>query len=439
MDARSHEADARRNVVLVSVDSLRADHCGFLGDDRGLTPAMDRLAAGGVNFEAAVAPGPQTFSSMPAVFTGRRRPAVDLDAYSGESHWKRRLAAVEAHLQRHGSLAERFSELGYATAGVSPNPWTSLASGFDRGFDVFADMAGEGDQGLLRTLLERTPGVDTGHKPVELALDMLTGSSFFAQWQSVREAALAAREQLEEPYFLWVFLMDTHYPFLPARADRVEQSLPGMLASTVRSESAMRGHAETMPDGVRASMERSYRDTVRAADRFVERLQADLAADDPAYLMHADHGESFGEHGNWGHHHRELYEENVHVPFVVHDGVDSERVTEPASLAAVPEVALSVAREGTFDPREMTRPAVVATSECGTNRAVRHREFKYAEHGDDPALYALLDGVETTDLAEEYPERCADSRDWIERFERHHDEVDGVVDAARSVADDGRL
>lgn len=426
---------AGRNIVLVSIDSLRADHCGFLGDDRGLTPTMDALAAEGVNFETAIATGPQTFTSMPAVFTGHHRTTGDVQSYPGDTHWERRLAAIEDHMNTHVTLPERLRRRGYSTAGFSPNPWTSSASGFDRGFDHFNDDVGESADGFLRRAVERVPGVDATSKPVELALDLLTGSSFFTRWQGYYDQIESVREQLSEPYFLWVFLLDTHYPFLPSREHRQEQSLFGMIASSLRSEAAMRGHADTMPDTVRASMERGYRDTVRSVDSFVDRLRTDLSEDDPAMIIHSDHGESFGDHGNYGHHHRHLYEENIHVPYFIHNAGWREEVVDPSSLASIPRMALSLTGENDLDPATATSPAVISTSEGSTQRAVRYNQFKYIESNGDGSLYDLMnDPGETVDVSADYPARFAESRGILERFERHRDETECVSRAAQSIA-----
>lgn len=433
-------SDPRQNIVLVSIDSLRADHCGFLGDDRGLTPTMDTLAAEGVNFESAVAPGPQTFSSMPAVFTGHHRAPGGLQSYPGDTHWERRLAAIKDHVNSHVTLPERLRQRGYSTAGFSPNPWTSTASGFDQGFDHFNNGVSESADGLLRRLVERIPGLDENRKSVELTLDMLTGSSFFTRWQGFYDQIEAARDQLSEPYFLWVFLLDTHYPFLPAREHRQEQSLYGMLSSTLQSEAAMRGDADTMPDDVRASMERSYRDTVRSVDSFVDKLRTDLSEDDPAFIIHSDHGESFGDHGNYGHHHRQLYEENIHVPYVIHNAGRREDIGDPASLASIPEMALSITHEGSLDPGPAAAPAAIATSECGTRGAIRYRQFKHIASDSEDALFDLLnDPGETVDIASEYPERSTESRAFLDRFERHRGETERVSRAARAIATERRL
>lgn len=427
---------APRNIVLVTIDSLRADHCGFLGDDRGLTPTLDELAAEGVAYQNAVSPGPQTFSTMPAVFSGHRRVGGDVQHAPGETHWRRRLAAIDAHLDRYGSIAEHFSEMGYTTAGISPNPWASSAAGFDRGFDVFSNMVGKASRGWVRSFVKGLPGIDSTQKSVQLILDLLGGRSFFASADQIHTELQSIREDLTEPYFLWVFLLDTHFPFLPPGSHREEQSYIGMLQSTIRSAPAMRGHSETMPETVRGSIQRSYRDTVRTVDHAIDKLRSELGGDRPVLLVHSDHGESFGEHGNYGHHHRELYQENVHVPYLVHDGRIEADVSEPVSLTTIPQLSHAVATGSEFDPTSITSPAAVSMSEGGLNRAARDREFKYIEHDTDRSLYTLLEGGELKDVAEHYPERCADLREYIDRADRHVSETETLAHAARRVARD---
>ena len=423
------------NIVLVSIDSLRGDHCGFLGDDRGLTPTMDRLAEEGVAYNNAVAPGPQTFSSMPSVFTGRARPPTTLETYPQESHWERRLAAIDDHLARNASLAERLRDRGYETAAVTPNPWTSTASGFDRGFDQFVDCSETGEGSLLRRIAERVPGLDTDTRAVELVLNMVSGSEFFSQWETLYDDIERAREQLSEPYFLWVFILDTHYPFIASRAHRREQTLLGSYYNTYRSSDPMRGNGGELSSRVRESMGRSYRDTVRASDAFVERLHSDLAADDPVLVVHSDHGESFGEHGNYGHHHREVYEENVHVPYFVHNAGVSADIDEPTSLTTVYDTALTIARDGTFDPGDTTQPSVVASSECGRNETMRGERFKRVELDDERLLFDLeRDPDELSDVTGTYPQHATELDHRLRRHERHTTETNRIHQATRLLA-----
>jgi len=420
------------NVVLVSIDSLRADHCGYLGSEYNLTPTLDAMAAEGVAFENAVAPGPQTFSSMPVAFTGQHRlPEPDDD--TGGSGWQRRLGLIDRHLDRHPTLPERLRARGYTTAAVTPNPWTSEAAGFDRGFDYFRDRSGTDDAGRLERIVDAIPGVDGNDRRTELLLNMSTGRSFFNRWESLYEDISHLRDRLREPYFLWVFLLDTHFPFITGRRHRSEQSLPGMYLSNYRGEAAMRGNASTMSPTVRESLERSYRDTVRAADAFLERLWRDFADDDPAVIVHSDHGESFGEHGNYGHHHRDLYEENIHIPYVVANAGRTSRVRAPTTLASLPELALDVATGGAVDPQSVTSPAVVSTSVSGNAGAVRQRRFKYVRDGDEQLFDLERDPQELTDISRQSPEQIAECREALDRRERHLTEVSRLYDATETL------
>lgn len=415
------------NLVLVSIDSLRADHCGYLGDDRALTPTLDAMAADGVAFTNAIAPGPQTFSSMPVAFTGEYRPPNSLDAVDADSHWARRMGAIENHVQRYETLPERLQRRGYTTIGFSPNPWTSTVSGFDRGFDHFVDVSeASGDSDRLRDrVATRVFGEHPDRKAFELAKDMLTGSSFFAQWGSYYDDVLAAVAAAEGPVFLWVFLMDTHFPFVTTREHRVEGSTLGMYYNTATSQGAMRGTDDSMsPRAIRAT-ERSYRDTVRAADAFLDALQRDLADLDPVTVVHSDHGESFGDHGNFGHHHREVYEENVHVPLLVHGFDRAERVDDPTSLATLPRICTAIADTGTF-ALPGRGGAVVAASEEGEHVAARDQRFKLVRSPDRTVLYDLhADPGETTDVAADHDA----VRHRLERTIRAYD--DHVAETAR--------
>lgn len=428
------------NTVLVSIDSLRGDHCGFLGDDRGLTPTLDTLAEEGVGFENAIATGPQTFSSMPAVFTGHSRSPSTLDAYPQDSYWERRLASLDEHLHRYRSLAERLEELGYETAGVTPNPWASSASGFDRGFNEFADCSTAESAGWPRTVAKRIPGIDTDSRSTELVLNMLAGNEFFSQWDSLYDDVKRLREELSEPYFLWVFILDTHFPFITSRTHRTEQSLLGMYYSAYRSSDPMRGEGGGMSKRALESVGRSYRDTVRASDAFLKQLTADLADDDPVVVVHSDHGESFGEHGQYGHHHRQVYEENIHVPYVVHNAGVNATVSAPTSLATINDTVLEIARTGTFDPEATDDPYAIASSEGGNNRAVRGPQFKYIEQDGEQLLFDLpVDPDEQMDLSGQRPDLCRKFRRCLERFDRHASEENRIHRETKALSSLGEI
>ncbi len=433
-------SSGRSNIVMVTFDSLRGDHCGFLSDDHGLTPTMDALADEGVSFTNAIAPGPQTFSSMPTVFTGRPRPPTTLERYPQDSHWERRLAAIGEHLRRYPSLPERLNELGYDTAGVSPNPWTSGASGFDRGFEYFLDLSDGANEGWSHTLAERLPGIDADSRPVALVLNMLSGSEFFCQWETFYDRILRIREGLSEPYFLWIFALDTHFPFITSRTHRQEQSLFGAYSSAYRSSEPMRGNRAEMSESVRESVKRSYRDTVRASDAFIDQLRSDFDADDPVLIVHSDHGESFGEHGNYGHHHRQVYEENIHVPYFIHNASTNKDVGAPTSLATVYDATLAIARDGFSDIDFADDTYAIAASECGRERTVRGSRFKYIKQRDGRLLFDLeCDPDERTDLSDERPDLCRELQRKLDRRDRHLSETNRLHRATREIASFGTL
>jgi arylsulfatase len=132
----------RRNIVLITVDSLRADHCGFMGYDQDTTPYLDTLADESVVFDRAIAPAPFTKQSMPAIFTGQYHTPTRDD--------------YEDHVRKRDTIAERLSRRGYSTAGFSPNPFASRNFGYDDGFDLFEDFFGnDSREKIARTLLTR--------------------------------------------------------------------------------------------------------------------------------------------------------------------------------------------------------------------------------------------------------------------------------------------
>ena len=429
----------RQNIILVSIDSLRADHCGHLGAEFEITPTLDELASDGVAFENAVAPGPQTFSSMPVAFTGQHRPAEQYDSPENSSDWEERLGAIDRHLARHATIPEQLKRLGYSTGGISPNPWTSSASGFDRGFDEFVDRSGSQKSALLDKLTAKMPGVDHDSRRTRLALNLLTSRSFFNQWESFYNELDAMRKRLSEPYFLWVFLLDTHYPFLASRAHRKEQSLIGMYRSNYRSEKAMRGNLTSMPAGVCKELQVSYRDTIRAVDTFLDRLRRDVGQDDPAIIIHADHGESFGDHGNFGHHHRELYEENIHIPLVVANAGRSTTVTEPTSLISLPELTLDIAADGRVYPDSITQSTVLSSDVSGDCQAVRGQRFKYIREDGRGRLYDLRnDPSEQTDVTAKHEQLTEIFEKRLRKHGHHLSEARQLYDAAKVAANGGQ-
>jgi len=406
-----------RNVVLVTVDSLRADFCGFMGSDRGLTPNLDRHADAGLVFEHAVAPGPSTLDAMPGVFTG-----ADLVDGRGDESPRTR---VRHHLRARETIAERFAARGYDTAGFTANPWTSRGYGFDAGFDHFEDFLDDGNGSTDGT---STNGGDEARGSAPTSLRLLrrwTGeSNMFQSWDSFYEDAVAWTASADEPYFLWLFLVDAHMPYLPVEAPRSQSWLWTYAANLWLY---LTGHdAGRLEWAFRDALIRAYEDTVRYTDRRFDRLLGDLADDDPVVVFHADHGEAFGEGGVYGHGPR-LSEEQVHVPLLVANG-PTGRVDRPFSLCDLSDLLLALgAGEGDID--DLTEP-YVGTRNRDPKFALRGRAWKYIEDGGDATLTAIDE--EDPSLPASDLRSMAEAE--VTRWKAHERERTRVAEAAREVA-----
>jgi len=375
----------RRNLVLLSIDSLRADHCGFLNAEWDLTPTLDRIAEDGVVYENAIAPGPRTPSSMPDVFTGEIAPTVA----SAEGNWDNRWERIRRHLHHHQTIAERFRDRGYTTVGLTANPWT-WGKGFDAGFDEFIELRASGDGTenvtvpLVFRLLEGAMGIgDLGAR-----FNWHNKREWFAQWpQHYRTIAKRVREA-GEPFFVWIFLLDPHLPYIVPKEFRSEATAPGMYYAAVQQY--RRDSDDTFPAHVRRRLKRAYRDTVRSVDSFVDRFWSGFGGEDSVMLLHSDHGEAFGEHGTFGHE-SAVYEENLHVPLVLHNTEPDTRVSETISLRKIPELAVDAATgDGTFDPRQYTTDGFVYSgTEADDAHALRGCRWKYMLNGGAGTVYDL--------------------------------------------------
>jgi len=379
----------RPNIVLVTVDSLRADHCGFMGYEKDTTPTLDAMAEEGVVFENAVAPGTSTPDSMPVMFTGMYPIGREIQ-HEGTIE-----TSIGTHMAVRESLPERLSRMGYTTAAFTPNPWISRYFGFDDGFDHFVDFLDE-DRGswLFKRMLE---GRGTRRaEMLRLFLSWIQEENSFKPWGSFYDEIIQWGQSATEPYFLWVFLLDSHFPYLTDREHR-SQSLWGMYHSNLQ----LYVDEQTTPYGERTyeRLVQGYDDAVRYTDKFFSELRADL--DDPVFVITSDHGEGFGDHGTYGHQER-LYEENVHVPLVVSgEGYDGS-VSDPISLATLPDIITDIA-SGEDDIGEPEGPYAVVSPQKEVS-AIRLQGWKLIrdDRDDKTELYHLdADPEERENLADE--------------------------------------
>lgn len=409
------------NIVLVTIDSLRADHCGFMDSEFDLTPTLDELAEQGVVFENAIAPGPRTPSSMPSVFTGA--PLLPTSGNMAD-YWQEWRAHIYRHMQRHRTVAERMQERGYETIGVSVNPWTE-DTGFERGFDTYHQLNGENLDSygppIFRVADRLLHDNAIGEK-----LKWFNKREWFVQWVDFYDRIVESVRESDEPYFLWVFLLDAHQPYTAPRAYREETWAPEMYYASTNgflSDWEMDGRVGDI-------LRRGYRDSIRSVDAFLERLRGDLAADDPTYVIHSDHGEGFGEHGTWGHE-QALYRENLHVPLVVANASMEGRVRAPVSLRRIPDLVAGLADDAGGDLSRLTSSFVHSMTETWDRQALTSDRWKYITDAEGASeLYdADEDAGETVNLAAERPKVVSTLQSLVDTQWRSARELETLVDA----------
>lgn len=319
-DARieSGRPDPRPDVLLVSLDTVRADHVSVYGGPAENSPSLARFADTAVVFEQAIATAPWTLPSHASLFTGQ---------YPDRHDVHRELSAVPRDLPW---LVEDFRRAGYRTEAWTGGGYLDPSFGFDRGFDrygtddpAFPDRrwaARRGDAGLMnradasaesrRELLARIGATDGG------------------------------------PRFLFVHTYAAHEyaasPELLLRFGAEEGELPELLESlstvTLMNE-IRRDPARAEDERLKARSRLLYRASLRTADDFLGEVLAALErsgrADRTIVVVTSDHGEELFERGAIGHAHQ-LYEELVHVPLLVRTpGGAPRRVSDVVSIADI--------------------------------------------------------------------------------------------------------
>ena len=277
------------SVVLVTIDTLRWDRPGFDGGTGGLTPNLDRLAAGGAVFEDASAAAPHTLPSHATILTGHLPPRHGLR----DNDSPRPLPPAD--LRDFLTGAEILKGSGYATAAFVSGSPLAPRWGLDAGFETY-DAPAEEEPGSLNL------GERVGSETVDRALGWLRGRN------------------RRRPFFLWVHLFDPHHPY---RAP---------------------GGAGHPPDSPAA-----YDEEVKYADaqvgRLLDELRSEGLLDRSVVAVCSDHGEGLGEHGESTHGYF-LHRSTLRVPFVLHAPgvVPGTRVKEPVSLADLLPTVLDAAR-----------------------------------------------------------------------------------------------
>jgi arylsulfatase A-like enzyme len=333
-------------VVLIVIDTLRADHVGAWGSTSGHTPSLDGVAARGVLFENAVAPSSWTRSSIASLFTSRYPTSIGA------------LGREDAIAREVVTLAEILRAEGFETLAVNTNRNAGRVFGFAQGFDRF-----------------EVPDLKAGY-PGDYEIHVAEG---------VTRKALRVLDDRSgrRPFFLYLLYVDPHDPYLP-HPELNGPEPPGRFDGSRRQLTQLDSTPpEEVTEADRARIRHLYAGEVEYCDLWIGELLRGLEErglrDDVLLIVTADHGEGLWDHG-FRAHGRDLYQEMLHVPLIVDfpaadNGDAPRRVTAPVSLLDVAPTIL--AAFGIAAPADY-HGLDLAPLTRGERRSRRH-DYVYAE------------------------------------------------------------
>jgi arylsulfatase A-like enzyme len=259
-----------KNVLLIVLDTLRADHLGVYGYERDTSPNLDAFARENILFKNAITTSPWTPPSLATFFTGLYPVAHGVMPPNGREE----AAAVFHKLSSDlTTAAEFFKQKGYQTSGITPNPWITKTFGYDQGFDSYKEFI-------------RAPA------------------------GKITEEAFGELERLSKeakPFFFYLHYLDPHDPYSPPDRFKLYNAQKSSYPYDERTQELV-----NLYDG-----EIRYMDATLG--QLFEKLRALNLYEDMVIVIVGDHGEQFKERGDQGHGFR-LHQEEVHVPLMVRSG-----------------------------------------------------------------------------------------------------------------------
>ncbi len=317
------------NLILISIDTLRADHLGCYGYDRPTTPTLDRLCEDAVVFSEAIAHAPSTLHSHASIFTS-------LIPHHHGAGWGGKTRLAEEAL----TLAEVVQEAGMATAAFTGGGQMDRIFGLDQGFDSYEQPRAKHFYGIVKRAF---------------------------QW---------LEERPDRPFFLFLHSYETHHPyepqprFLELLETNYDGDLPDEISVALLRE--INRKERTLQDGDLEHIVNTYDAEIRSMDEGLKHLITFLREnslyDNTMIVFTSDHGEEFGEHGRIGWHSHSLYDELLKVPLIVkfpkqkHGGTRVPDQVGGIDIAPTVLAALGLATPEIFEGQDLSPLAAGAES-----------------------------------------------------------------------------
>jgi arylsulfatase A-like enzyme len=310
------------NLILITIDALRADHLGCLGYPRKTTPNLDYLAGEGVLFTQAISTSQMTPGSFPSLFTSTF-PFMNGGWFD---------------ISKRGiTLAQVLKQHGYHTGAFVSNPWLSSYYGYHNGFDVLEYSIPESRMEVLYKPLSRLCGRSVKPPP--------------APAHELNKKAITWLHDNRGNFFLWLHYMDVHGPYgLIPTIISLSRRLPRMMVHQASGHSTHRARQSNnlltlLIDNINRRID-LYDAQLRYVDKMLSSLLHTLTELDilrnTFIVVTADHGQEFMEHGRCGHAFG-LYDELIHVPLIIiGPGLPSQVISRQVSLLDLAPTILDI-------------------------------------------------------------------------------------------------
>ncbi|MFD1514123.1 sulfatase [Halomarina rubra] len=391
-----------KNVLLITIDSYRADHFRPL---TSLThsieyppesPTLESVYEEGTSFTDAYTTGPGTSPSFPALLTG----TLPL-SYGG-------LGPLKPDRPR---LSKELGKFGLETAGFQCNPFLSRHFDYDQGYDEFTDYQNP-LMGVATRIFPR--GIEISNPKLNKVDDVLhITAAIKKSYQLIKgkprpyvSAEVITDDTVEwlsgtdQPFFCWTHYMDVHHPCYPPEQYRKRYDVEDVTQSQVSEwYSSLLREPEALTKSEIESLKQLYSAAIEYTDgqigRIIDLLKNEDRYEDTLVIITSDHGELFGEHGQYGKPER-MYDELLHVPLIVANGPDylENDANDLVSLLDIPPMIHDVLGFDIPEEYEGRRPKIDEP-----------REYILAEHEVDGEVIV-----------------GARSRNWLYEGDEIHDE-----------------
>jgi len=289
------------NLILITIDSLRADHVSCLGYSKKTTPNLDYLSSNSALFSQAISVGPGTPEAFIPILT-----STYPQMYGGELYITNRRTTVAQVLKEHG----------YHTAAFHSNPFLSPYLGYHKGFDTFDDSIQKGGHESLASRTEELARSIMGTKSklykvlVQIYAATVTAKPCIKA-EVLNKKAISWLYDNPNNFFLWMHYMDVHGPYYSRR--RIISPFERLRVYNLNNKKT------PTPEEINELID-LYDGEINYVDEmigsFLRILKQSHILENTFVIITADHGDEFMEHGHFGHY-AFLYDELIRVPLII--------------------------------------------------------------------------------------------------------------------------